>query len=131
MIESVWMIGAAAVLLGLSGLPACLGSPRSATGQRVTAAIMAIGSGLGLGLVTLVGAIATALSGPFPGTGGAFKRIVPDTVLDRLVLPVFRAAGRVLPALRILQQGRTHLYVLYILIVLILLLLLGPLGIPS
>jgi len=50
-----------------------------------------------------------------------FWSVVPDAVLDRLVLPLFRVAGRYLPRLRILQQGQTQLYVLYILIIIIVL----------
>jgi len=68
------------------------------------------------------------LRGAFPATG-RFASIVPDTILDRLVLPVFYFAGRHLPSLRILQQGQTHLYVLYILIIVIMLLIWGAIGV--
>ncbi len=57
-----------------------------------------------------------------------FKSVVPDTVLDRVVLPFFHVAGRNLPSLRILQQGQTQLYVLYILIIMIVLLVWGTMG---
>jgi hydrogenase-4 component B len=60
----------------------------------------------------------------FPGAS-YFKSMVPDTVLDRLVLPGFRFAGRHLPKLRILHQGQTHLYVLYVLVMLVVLLVWG------
>jgi len=63
----------------------------------------------------------TSLRGLFPRPSG-FKSVVPDTVLDRLVVPAFRAIGQRLPRLRVLQQGQTHVYVLYILIVMIVLL---------
>ncbi len=69
-----------------------------------------------------------AIRSIFPGPA-RFKSIVPDTVLDRLVLPVFDAAARYLPAIRILQQGQTHLYVLYIVIIVIVLLIWGAIGI--
>ena len=49
-------------------------------------------------------------------------------MLDRLVTPLFRATGRYLPRLRVLQQGQTHVYVLYILIVMIVLLVWGSVG---
>ena len=68
-----------------------------------------------------------ALRGVFPRTA-RFKSIVPDTVLDRLVMPLFHLAGRHLPRLRVVQQGWTHLYMLYILVVVILLLIWGGLG---
>jgi hydrogenase-4 component B len=70
----------------------------------------------------------SALRGIFTGAA-SFKSIVPDAILDRLVLPVFGVAGRYLPALRILQQGQTHLYVLYIVIIVIVLLVWGAIGI--
>ncbi|NLF22388.1 MAG: hydrogenase [Lentisphaerae bacterium] len=67
-----------------------------------------------------------ALHGLFPKRS-RFKIIVPDTVLDRLVTPLFRATGRFLPWLRVLQRGQTHVYVLYILVVVIVLLIWGNL----
>ena len=69
----------------------------------------------------------TALRGNFPRPS-AFKSLVPDTVLDRLALPVFRSIGQRLPRLRVLQQGQTHVYVLYILIAMIVLLVWGGMG---
>ena len=69
----------------------------------------------------------TALRGLFPRPS-AYKSLVPDTVLDRLVTPVFKAAGQVLPRLRVLQQGQTYVYVLYILIIVIVLLVWGNMG---
>ena len=69
-----------------------------------------------------------AIRGLFPRVAH-FKIIVPDTVLDRLVLPLFKTAGRNLPWLRVLQQGQTHLYVLYILVILIILLICGTIGV--
>jgi hypothetical protein len=56
------------------------------------------------------------------------QSLVPDTILDRLLLPVFRAADRFLPRLRVMQQGRTHVYVFYILAIMIVLLLWGGAG---
>ena len=67
--------------------------------------------------------------GPFPATT-AFKSIVPDPVLDRVLLPLFRVAGRFLPMARVFQQGQTQAYVLYVLVTLIVLLLWGPVGEP-
>jgi hydrogenase-4 component B len=69
-----------------------------------------------------------AIGGVFP-RAAYFKSIVPDTVLDRGVLPLFNMAGRYLPLLRVLQQGQTHFYVLYILIMVITLLIWGALGV--
>jgi len=69
----------------------------------------------------------TALRGLFP-RASSFKGLVPDTILDRLVLPAFRASDRFLPRLRVMQQGRTHVYVFYILAIMIVLLLWGGAG---
>jgi len=72
----------------------------------------------------------SSIRGLFPRTAH-FKNIVPDTVLDRLVLPLFYLGGRNLQSLRIFQQGQTHLYVLYILIIVIILLICGTIGVQS
>ena len=67
------------------------------------------------------------INGLFPAPS-RFETDVPDTVLDRLVLPLVRVIDRHLPRLRRLQQGQTHLYILYILIAMILLLVWGGIG---
>jgi hydrogenase-4 component B len=64
------------------------------------------------------------VSGIFPHRAG-FKRVVTDTVLDKLVLPLFRIGGHYLPMIRVFQRGQIHLYVLYILVIVIVLLVLG------
>ncbi len=100
---------------------------------RPTGRMQYTGSSLGDSLVNLTSFLLwpkkcrTALRGYFPRPS-AFKSLVPDTVLDRLVTPLFRATGRHLPRLRVLQQGQTHVYVLYILIVMIVLLIWGNVG---
>jgi hydrogenase-4 component B len=69
-----------------------------------------------------------------PQIGGAmprtsqFKSTMPDTVLDRLVIPMFCFAGKHLPRLRVLQQGQTQYYVLYVLVTVIVLWLWGVVG---
>ena len=52
---------------------------------------------------------------PFPKTE-SFETDVPDTMLERIVLPIFRLTGRAFPTLRLLQQGRIQIYLLYIII---------------
>ncbi len=56
------------------------------------------------------------LKKPFPEKE-QFQATVPDTVLDRWVLPVFEKANRIIPRVYILQQGQTYLYVLYVAII--------------
>jgi hydrogenase-4 component B len=53
------------------------------------------------------------LGRPFP-RDAHFQSHLPDTVLDRAVLPSAAAATRVLAWLRPIQQGSVHLYLLYI-----------------
>ncbi len=65
---------------------------------------------------------ASSASGPFPGPS-RFRLDVPDLVLDRAVLPVFRVASTILPWVRLLQQGRVQIYVLYILAMVLVLLM--------
>lgn len=60
----------------------------------------------------------------FPGSAH-FKAAVPDLVLDRILVPGSKQIGRILQALRLLQQGRIQVYLLYILATAVLLLLLG------
>jgi hydrogenase-4 component B len=67
------------------------------------------------------------VSGIFPAPAN-FKIQVPDTVLDRLVIPFYRFAGRTLPWFRFLQQGRIQIYVLYFVVILIVLYLWGSNG---
>ncbi|HYM59586.1 MAG TPA: proton-conducting transporter membrane subunit, partial [Thermoanaerobaculia bacterium] len=49
----------------------------------------------------------------FP-TGGAFKSHVPDTVLDRGLLPLLRGVRWTLGFARFIQSGRVQLYILYL-----------------
>ena len=62
------------------------------------------------------------------GAGARFAMFLPDTILERLVLPTFRLANRLLPKLRLLQQGRIQIYVIYFLGIVLLLLLWGRIG---
>ncbi|MFA6505213.1 MAG: proton-conducting transporter membrane subunit [Treponemataceae bacterium] len=58
-----------------------------------------------------------------------FKTSVPDAVLDRLALPVFKLAERYAPNIRFFQQGQTHFYILYVFIITIVLLGIGAMGV--
>ena len=101
--------------------------------SRPTARIQYTGSSLGQMLVRLFGFFlwpkteGPKRQGIFSGAT-QFKSLVPDTVLDRLVVPVFNLAGRYLPWLRIMQQGQTHLYVLYIIVIVMILMIWGAIG---
>ncbi|MGZ3443602.1 MAG: proton-conducting transporter membrane subunit, partial [Polyangia bacterium] len=56
----------------------------------------------------------------FPSQGG-YHSHVPETVLDRLVVPATSAIARVFVRLRWIQRGSTQRYLLYILITLVVL----------
>jgi hydrogenase-4 component B len=127
-----------AIVLALKALPRVNVVSKAGTWDcgyaEPTTRIQYTGSSLGQMLVNLFAFILwpktnwPAIREIFP-KATSFKRIVPDTVLDRLVLPVFDMAGRYLPSLRILQQGQTHVYVLYILIIVIMLLIWATIGV--
>ena len=80
------------------------------------------------GLVTLLGwalrptRSAPRLTRPFPARA-SFHSHVPDTVLDRAIVPGFDVAGRIFTWLRPIQHGSVHVYLLYILGALLALLL--------
>ncbi|MBI5506455.1 MAG: hydrogenase [Deltaproteobacteria bacterium] len=91
------------------------------------------GSSLGATLVDLFGLVVwprnhqPAIHGLFPGSA-TFKSVVADTVLDRLVLPFFRAAGRYMSMFRVFQQAQMQSYVLYVLTIVIVLMVWGTMG---
>jgi hydrogenase-4 component B len=62
------------------------------------------------------------LDGPFPAAG-AFHSDVPDTVLDRLLVPATRSVDEQRRWVTWLQRGRAHAYLLYILVTLVVLLI--------
>ncbi len=100
---------------------------------RPTARMQYTGSSFGQSLVGLFGWALwprrrePLVKGALPAPS-SFSSEVPDTVLDRLVLPAFRFADYFLPWLRLLQQGRIHVYLLYILGAVLALLLWGLTG---
>jgi hydrogenase-4 component B len=63
---------------------------------------------------------------PKPAT---FRSRVPDPVLDRAFRPLFALGRRLLPRVRVFQQGQTQLYILYILIIAMVLLVAGGPGV--
>ncbi|HBA86203.1 MAG TPA: hydrogenase [Verrucomicrobia bacterium] len=70
---------------------------------------------------------APKIQAPLP-SAGFFSTTVPDTLLDHFVLPFFRWTGRLLPRLRLLQQGRVQIYLLYIVVMVLLLLIWETIG---
>lgn len=70
--------------------------------------------------VNLLGVLAGPLrtrprmSGVILPREAVFKYTVTETVLDRLLTPLFQGSGRAFSYVRVLQQGYIHIYVLYI-----------------
>jgi hydrogenase-4 component B len=97
---------------------------------RPTARIQYTGSSFGQMLVDLFRwalaprKTAVALLALFPGRSG-FKTQVPDTVLDRGVLPALSLSQRILSWARPIQGGPVQAYLLYILLTLLALLLIA------
>jgi len=67
-----------------------------------------------------------SLRGYFPGKTH-FRMVVVDVVLDRFAVPLFHISGKLFSALRIMQQGHTHLYIMYIVSIVLILMVLGSL----
>jgi hydrogenase-4 component B len=59
------------------------------------------------------------LAAVFPRPDG-FESHVPETVLDRMIIPSTRSVGRAFQSLRWIQRGTVHRYMLYILLTLLL-----------
>jgi hydrogenase-4 component B len=70
------------------------------------------------------------IRGVFPKIA-EFKGNLQGTILDRIVPSLSKAADRLLPRIRIVQQGQTHMYVLYVLLITIILLVFWAAGVPS
>lgn len=67
-----------------------------------------------LGLLVGPTRIRPATEGITAGRGASFKYEITETVLDRVLYPVFQWVGLVFSYLRRLQHGQVHIYVLYI-----------------
>ncbi|HUW70397.1 MAG TPA: proton-conducting transporter membrane subunit [bacterium] len=101
---------------------------------RPSARMQYTGSSLGQSIVGLFSVLLrprTApplISGAMP-TATAFESQVPDTVLDKAVVPVFSFLGLQLPRIRFMQQGKLNLYLLYIVVITALLFIFGSMGV--
>lgn len=54
------------------------------------------------------------LDGPFPPADARFSYETTETVLDRILAPLFRVVGTAFSYIRKVQHGQLHIYVLYI-----------------
>jgi hydrogenase-4 component B len=145
LVPFAWISRAAIGLLALAGLAAVAlrwfqsRRPLEASGTwdcgyaRPSPRMQYTGSSFGQVLVGLFGwalwprSHRPPVAGPFPHSA-SFKSHVPDTVLDRLLMPVFNRAGRHLPWFRIFQRGQIQIYLVYFIVILAVLFLWGSSG---
>lgn len=93
-----------------------------------TARMQYTGSSFGEMLVKLFGWVLLpriSLNRPrgYFAPSASFESEIPDTLLMRAVLPVFRSMARLFSWFRLIQQGSIHAYLMYILVILVVLLL--------
>jgi hydrogenase-4 component B len=109
-----------AYLLRLRGLPRSRGGTWSCAYLEPTARMQYTGTSFSEMVVNLLGSIVAtdrrrpALAAAFPPAGARFQYTVTETVLDRILTPVFEVVGRAFSYLRMVQHGQLHIYVLYI-----------------
>jgi hydrogenase-4 component B len=100
---------------------------------RPTARMQYTGSSFGQTIVGLFGwalwprVDAARIRGMFP-QAAFFHSHVPETILDRLVLPVLRFAERCISHLRLFQQGSIQVYLVYFVAAVLVLLFWGRFG---
>ncbi|MDA8430166.1 MAG: proton-conducting transporter membrane subunit [Geobacteraceae bacterium] len=115
----VAVIGAA-YLLRLRRLPRAQGSTWGCAYPVPTPRMQYTGTSFSEMMVNLLGAIVATnrrrptLATAFPAAGTRFSYTLTETVLDRILTPVFAGVGLAFSYLRRVQHGQLHIYVLYI-----------------
>ena len=115
----VLVIGSA-YLLRLRRLPRSRGGTWSCAYLETTPRMQYTGTSFSEMAVNLLGAIVAPdrrrplLASAFPPAGARFQYTVTETVLDRILTPVFDGVGLAFSYLRRVQHGQLHIYVLYI-----------------
>jgi NADH:ubiquinone oxidoreductase subunit 5 (subunit L)/multisubunit Na+/H+ antiporter MnhA subunit len=124
LVPTEWLLLSAVVVLavavGLVFIPRCIRRVTWDCGYAAPTPRMAYtGTSLGQSLLALFRVVRVSRSSTLPrGSSNRgpihFRLAVPDLILDRLVLPVFRSIGRQVPRFRLFQQGQTQVYILYV-----------------
>ncbi len=115
----VLVIGAA-YLLRLRRLPRSLGATWGCGYPEPTARMQYTGTSFSEMVVNLLGAIVAPnrrkpiLVTAIPPADARFHYTVTETVLDRILTPLFQGVGLAFSYLRRVQHGQLHIYVLYI-----------------
>ncbi len=114
------LVVGAAYLLRLRRLPCSRGATWGCGYLEPTARMQYTGTSFSEMVVSLLGTIVAPnrrrpiLTVPMPSAGARFQYEVTETVLDRILTPVFHLAGLGFSFLRRVQHGQLHIYVLYI-----------------
>ncbi|TWJ19550.1 proton-conducting transporter transmembrane domain-containing protein [Geobacter argillaceus] len=109
-----------AYLLRLRRLPRSQGATWGCGYLEPTARMQYTGTSFSEMVVSLLGGIVApqrrrpTLAAPMPSADARFQYEVTETVLDRILTPVFHLAGLGFSYLRRVQHGQLHIYVLYI-----------------
>jgi hydrogenase-4 component B len=119
LVTLVALIGTA-YLLRLRKLPRSRGATWGCAYPEPTARMQYTGTSFSEMAVDVLGAIVApkrrkpVLAAVFPPVGARFFYTVTETVLDRILTPVFEGIGLGFSYLRRVQHGHLHIYVLYI-----------------
>jgi len=119
LVSLVLVIGTA-YLLRLRRLPRSRGGTWSCAYLEPTPRMQYTGTSFSEMVVNLLGAIVAPnrrrplLAVAFPPAGARFQYTVTETVLDRILTPLFEGTGLAFSYLRRVQHGQLHVYVLYI-----------------
>lgn len=123
LIMLVLVIGTA-YLLRLRKLPSTSKTTWGCGYLEPTARMQYTGTSFSEMMVSMLGAIVAPirrrpiLATPLPPAGARFLYTVTETVLDRILTPIFQVAGLAFSYLRRVQHGQLHIYVLYIFVTL-------------
>jgi hydrogenase-4 component B len=119
LISLVLVIGAV-YLRRLRSLPSSQGSTWGCGYSEPTPRMQYTGTSFSEMVVNLLGAIVSpkrrrpVLESAIPPAGSRFDYTVTETVLDRILTPIFEWVGLAFSYLRKVQHGQLHIYVLYI-----------------
>jgi hydrogenase-4 component B len=115
----ILVIGAV-YLRRLRSLPSSQGSTWGCGYSEPTPRMQYTGTSFSEMVVNLLGAIVSpkrrrpVLESAIPPAGSRFDYTVTETVLDRILTPIFEWVGLAFSYLRKVQHGQLHIYVLYI-----------------
>lgn len=119
LVSLVLVIGTA-YLFRLRRLPRSQGTTWSCAYIEPTPRMQYTGTSFSEMVVNLLGTIVApnrrrpVLAAAFPPAGARFQYTVTETVLDRILTPIFQWVGLAFSYLRRVQHGQLHIYVLYI-----------------